>query len=241
MPDSLAPDVAEQLLDLREPDGGSHAEIAALLVAAAGPALPAELAGEDTALRGFRQAYRARRRRRAGLFASVAVAALSLGGTAYAAGGDHLPGPVQRTVESLFGARDTGIATPSAAPGTRGTPGASTTPPGGVPAPPGGVPAVRAEQLCRAWEAARTDPHAPQVTGEDRRELARAAKSAAGIDAFCRGVLAAPSPTTSAGDPTTASNIPTTAKPGNTGPGSGASPGTGGGADRTHPAKPSHR
>ena len=91
MHDSLAPDVTEQLLDLREPDGGQYAAVTALLVAAAGPARPAELTGEDSALRAFRLAYRTRRKRRAGLFAGAALVVVSVGGTAYAAGGAPLP------------------------------------------------------------------------------------------------------------------------------------------------------
>jgi hypothetical protein len=234
MPDSLAPDVAEQLLDLREPDGGQYAAVTDLLVAAAGPALPAELTGEDSALRTFRLAYRSRRRRRAGLFAGVAVALLSLGGTAYAASGDHLPDPVQRTVESLLGG---GATTPAATPARGGTPTASP-----VPSPTGG-PASRIEDLCRAWEAARADPHAPQVTGEDRRILARAAKSETGIGDYCRGVLGPPSTTASPAAPATSQ--PGTAKPGGGKPGGGKpstiKPGTadpGGSLSRTHPVRP---
>ncbi|WP_327006778.1 hypothetical protein OHA72_05595 [Dactylosporangium sp. NBC_01737] len=161
MPDSLAPDVAEHLLDLREPDGGRHAAVTALLVAAAGPALPGELAGEDSALRAFRQTYRARRRRRVGLFAVAAAAILSLGGTAYATGADHLPDPVQRTVDSLFGdgGGDDASPAPSAAP-------RPSAPPTGSPA--GSPPVGSVAQLCRAWEAAapiRTPRRSPARTG----------------------------------------------------------------------------
>jgi hypothetical protein len=229
MPDSLTPDVTEQLLDLREADGGRHAAVTALLVAAAGPALPGELTGEDSALHAFRSAYRARRRRRIGLFSVAAAAILSLGGTAYAAGGDHLPDPVQRTVDALFGGRhDTA---PSTAPGPTGSPpGSPGSTAGPSPsAPADGVPADRVLQLCRAWEAARADPHAPEVSGEDRRELAQAAKNANGIDTFCRGVLGGPTPTPTA---TSAPGQQGTAKPGNADPN--------GGASRTHPVRPSH-
>jgi hypothetical protein len=237
MSESLAPDVAEQL---RELDGGQPDAVAALLVAAAGPALPAELAGEESALRAFRLAYRARRkRRRAGLIAGAAVVVASLGGTAYAAAGDHLPGPVQRTVESLFGGQG---AAPATAPGAAGRPTAAPSPspsPSSLPPPSGGPPG-RIEALCRAWEAARADPRAAQVTGEDRRALARAANGETGINDYCRGVLGTPAPATApATTPattmatvTTESGKQGTAKPGNADPG--------GGASRTHPVKPSH-
>jgi hypothetical protein len=247
MRDALAPDVAEQLLDLRGPDGGRHTAVTALLVAAAGPALPGELTGEESALRGFRLVYRPLRRRRAGLIAVAALVTLSLGGTAYAAGADHLPGPVQRTVDSLFGGGGAGPA-PPVAPRTGGPqPG---PPAGSSPAAvPDGVQTDRVEQLCRAWAVARADPHAPQVTGEDRRALAHAAHGTHGIDGYCGGVLAGRSPSTPAAT-ATATAAPgqqgtapgqqglalgqqRTAKPGNTDPG--------GGASRTHPAKPAHR
>ncbi|GIG46860.1 hypothetical protein ACFO1B_20625 [Dactylosporangium siamense] len=219
MSDSLAPDIAEQL---RELDGGRPAGVTALLVAAAGPALPAELAGEESALRAFRLARRARRkRRRAGLIAGVAVVVASLGGTGYAAAGDHLPGPVQHTVESLFDGQD---AAPSTVPGAAGRP--ATAP---APAPPASwSPPGRVEALCRAWEAARADPHAAQVTGEDRRALAHAASGDTGINDFCRAVLGTPYVTTA----TAANGRQGTAKPGNADPG--------GGPNRTHPVKPSH-
>ncbi|MDG6100843.1 hypothetical protein Daura_02100 [Dactylosporangium aurantiacum] len=240
MPDSLAPDVAEQLLDLREPDDGQYTALTALLVAAAGPARPAELSGEDSALRAYRLAYRARRKRRAGLLTGVAVMVLSVGGTAYAAGGDYLPEPVQRTMEALFGAKNPA---PSAVPGASGSPGTSSPPPLSSP-PPAAVPAGRVEQLCRAWEASRTDPRAPQVSGEERRELTQAAKGTSGIDDYCRALLGgsasttAPGQTGSAAQPatpgatphTTPPGKPVTTKSGNGQPGAGAS--------RTHPARP---
>ncbi|MEV0131928.1 hypothetical protein AB0H83_26125 [Dactylosporangium sp. NPDC050688] len=236
MHDSLAPDVTEQLLDLREPGGEQYAAVTALLVAAAGPARPAELTGEDSALRAFRLAYRARRKRRSGLIAGAALVVVSVGGTAYAAGGDHLPDPVQRTVEALFGTRNT---PPSAAPGPTGAPTVTPAPPSPAAAPAGNI-----EHLCRTWEAARTDPHAPRVTGEERAELARAAKNPAGIDDYCHAVLADATPSPAGSAPPTAthgSKAPTkaptkapskqdTAKPGNGQQGAGPS--------HTRPAKP---
>lgn len=214
MANSLTPEAVERLLDLREPVDTRHAAVAALLVAAAGPARPAELAGEDATVRGFRQAHRRTwRRRRSGLAAIAAAAIVSLGGTAYAAGGDHLPAPLRHTVESLLG-------------GAAERPGPTARPP--LPSPPSPVPrstpppslsptttptqpsAARLAELCRAWEAGRTDPHAPQVTGEDRRTLAHAARSETGINDYCRGLLGSAA-----------------TKPG-------------GGPSRTHPVKPSH-
>ncbi|MEV4133966.1 hypothetical protein AB0J72_17575 [Dactylosporangium sp. NPDC049742] len=245
--DSLTPDVAERLLDLCEPAAGRHAGVAALLVAAAGPALPAELTGEDDTVREFRRAYRRTwRRRRNALIACAVAAVVSLGGTAYAASGAPLPDPVRRTVESLFGDDSgSGPATPSSgspAGSPAGTPGPSRSP-----SPEASGPgAARIEELCRAWEASRTNPQAPPVSGEDRRMLAQAAKSATGINDFCRGVLAPkPAPTTPA--PTT----PAASRPGEEGadvepsaveasrPGA-VKPGTAK-PSRTHPVKQSGR
>ncbi|MEV4507400.1 hypothetical protein AB0K00_00370 [Dactylosporangium sp. NPDC049525] len=64
VPSDLALAFADRLLDLREPVGGRYAALIALLFAAAGPALPAELTGEAAARHGFRLACRDRPRRR---------------------------------------------------------------------------------------------------------------------------------------------------------------------------------
>ncbi|MEU0553184.1 hypothetical protein [Dactylosporangium sp. NPDC006015] len=213
--DGLTPDVAERLLDLCEPAAGRHAGVAALLVAAAGPALPAELTSEDDTVREFRRAYRRSwRRRRNALIACAVAAVVSLGGTAYAASGAPLPDPVRRTVESLFG-DDEGSApatSPHAPP--PGSPAAAPAP-SRSPSPQASLSgATRIEELCRAWEASRANPQAPPVSGEDRRTLAQAAKGATGINDFCRGVLApAPAPTT----PTPAPTAPAASRPGEEG------------------------
>ncbi|MEV0570365.1 hypothetical protein [Dactylosporangium sp. NPDC050588] len=245
--DGLTPDVAERLLDLCEPAAGRHAGVAALLVAAAGPALPAELTGEDDTVREFRRAYRRTwRRRRNALIACAVAAVVSLGGTAYAASGAPLPDPVRRTVESLFGDdSDSAPATPPSGSPARSpavTPGPSRSP-----SPEASGPGTaRIKELCRAWEASRTNPQAPPVSGEDRRTLAQAAKSATGINDFCRGVLApTPAPTTPAAsrpgeggaddqgadvEPSAVeASRPSTVKPGTVKP------------SRTHPAKQSGR
>ena len=242
--DDLTPDAVERLLDLREPAAAQHAGVAALLVAAAGPALPAELTGEDDTVREFRLAYRRTwRRRRNALIAFAAAAVVSLGGTAYAASGGPLPDPVRRTVESLFG--DDPAGTPATQPPASppGSPAAASTPastPARSPSPEAGGPgAARIAELCRAWEASRNDPKAPPVTGEDRRTLARAAKSEAGISDYCRGVLGT----------TSAPSAPEASQPGVEGTGAGpAAPGASrpgtvkpsvAKPSRTHPAKQS--
>jgi hypothetical protein len=182
MPDALTPDVAERLLDLREPADGRHAAVAELLVAAAGPACPAELAGEEDTVREFRRAYRLPwHRRRAVLLACAGLLLVPLGGTAYAAGGGPLPGPVRRTVESLFGGRD---APPAVTPVPSRTP--SPAPPATRAPSPAGQPTRPVEELCRSWEAGDA------LTGDERRALARAAKSETGINEYCRGVVGTP-------------------------------------------------
>ncbi|MFF5230777.1 hypothetical protein [Dactylosporangium sp. NPDC000521] len=240
--DGLTPDAVERLLTLREPAAEQHAGVAALLVAAAGPALPAELTGEDDTVREFRLAYRRTwRRRRNALIACAAAAVVSLGGTAYAASGGPLPDPVRRTVESLFGDDPAGAPatrSPASPPGS--TAAASTPTPARAPSPEAtGPSAARIAELCRAWQASRNDPKAPPVTGEDRRTLAHAAKSDTGINDFCRGVLG----------PTSAPSTPAASQPG--AEGSDATPSTveasrpgtvkpsAAKPSRTHPAKAS--
>lgn len=91
-----------------------YTRVAELLGAAAGPATPDELAGEDAALAAFGSAMRPtpmrasrsrrRRPRRVGLrlAAAVVVVVLSLAGAAGAATGT-LPAPAQRVVHKMLG------------------------------------------------------------------------------------------------------------------------------------------
>jgi hypothetical protein len=185
-----------------------------LLRAAAAPGRPHELAGEDAAVAGFRSAYRPvnRRRRRIVAIAVATFAAASVGGTAFAAGTGHLPGPVR----AWLGEADRPSA---AAPATTTT--AAAPPPASVrgtpPASPGpsAAAAIVPEAACRAFLAFRDDPHARPVTADERRELARLAGGEPAIEDYCRRLLGA------------ATDNPATANPRN-------------GRKPSHPARPSH-
>jgi hypothetical protein len=152
------------------PDPPCRCATRPLLLAAAAPALPHELVGEDAAVAAFRREYRPSRgrRRRLATLAVAVVAALSIGGTAVAA----------TTGRSFF----------AAAPGVaaHASPAASPTPArlaaAGSPAATGNAELADA---CRAWLAFRADPHARPVTGAERKELARAASGEPAIDDYC--------------------------------------------------------
>lgn len=200
---------AERLLDLRAAVDGRHAAIAQLLDAAAAPGRPHELAGELAALAGFTRTYRpatrSRRmlaklhRRRVGMLVATAAAALSLGGTAYAASNGQLPDPLQRTVHSLFA----GIGVPGPA-GDQG-PGADAS---GSAAPSA---SPRVIELCRAWEAFKADPQASPLSADDRKALATAAHGEGAVTDFCRKVLDSAPASSPAAQPTK------TGKPDNSG------------------------
>ena len=202
-----------------------------LLAAVAGPARPDEIAGESAAVAAFTREYRPRPQpgtsaprpgRRVGTAVAVSVAALLLGGTAYAAGTGQLPDALQeflpgaaapvpdRSARAAPTDRGSGRATPTPRPSTSPAPQPSATEP---------ADAAELERLCRSWTAFRADPHAGPVTAEERRTLAHAAGGENGIDGLCQRLLGpAPQPST------------TTSKPGNPDPGAGKP---------SHPAKPS--
>ncbi|MER7006693.1 hypothetical protein ABT297_27140 [Dactylosporangium sp. NPDC000555] len=188
-------------MDLEGPPEGRLGE---LLSAAAAPGRPHELAAEDAAVAGFRAAYRPavrHRRRRLFALAVAGVAAVSIGGTAFAATTGHLPAPVQ----AWLGGEETPPVhtSPTATPDRpRTTPGASTAPgPPSTPTPTStstptsaAVPPVEA---CQAFLAFRADPHAPPVTGEQRKELNRLSGGGEkAIQEYCNRLLGvAPTPT----------------------------------------------
>ncbi|GGM80143.1 hypothetical protein ACFFX1_33835 [Dactylosporangium sucinum] len=181
------------------------APVASLLAAAAAPGRPHELAGEDAAVAGYRRAYGAaapprRRERRLAVLAVATVLGVSFGSAAYAAGTGRLPDPIQRTVHELL----SGVPAPERDEPSR-------------PAPSQGRPSPTPADLvapCRAWEAFRADPHAPPVTGADRRTLATVIGGEHAITEYCRTLLGGPSPSA----PTGPAEKPST-KPGNPSPG----------------------
>jgi hypothetical protein len=192
---------AEQLLT-GGPTAPDRRALARLLSAAAAPARPAELAGEEAVRAAFVRAYNepasaGSRSPRGSLLARAALAkvlagtaVLLVGGTALAAGTGHLPAAVQRHAHDLFA--PSGGPAPSRSPGIGGRhPGAAPYPGGGsaTPTPAGPAPSAALPGLCRAYVAGRKDPskalQAPAFQG-----LAAAAGGADNIPEFCAGILA---------------------------------------------------
>jgi hypothetical protein len=187
---------AQRLLD-GGPAGAQHAELAALLAAAAAPGRPAELTDEPAMVAAFVRAQREpspspgrARAWRPGRFAVVKVATgvllFATVGTAFAAETGTLPAGLQRQAHGLFSSL--GVPTPDAdrtagsRPGapksTRGVPPASSRP-----SPGPGDPAT--EKLCRAWAASQRDPHGRAMAPKQLRELIIRAGDAAEIPALC--------------------------------------------------------
>jgi hypothetical protein len=136
-----------------------------------------------------------------------------VGGTAYAAGAGRLPDPVQRQLHEALA----GVGVPP--PATRGVPSPGSKP-ASAPAPTATSPGdTRLLALCRAWQATRTTPGAPQLRPDEQRVLADAAGTTARIEQFC-AALAGP---TASGSATPAApakpGTPTPGKPGNPNPG----------------------
>ncbi|MFG2039044.1 hypothetical protein [Dactylosporangium sp. NPDC048998] len=184
-------------------EGSPEGRLGELLSAAAAPGRPYELAGEAAAVAGFRAAYRPaarHRRRRLVALAVAAVTAVSVGGTAFAATTGHLPAPVRSWLDfeeapppaSTSAARSpdqprSASAAPSAA-AASGSPSASASAP------------VSAVEACRAFVAFRNDPHAGQISSDQRKALtALAGNGEKAIEEYCDRLLGVtPSPTPAA-------------------------------------------
>jgi hypothetical protein len=230
---------AERLLN-GEPAAAEHAELAALLSAAAAPGPARELADEPAMVAAFVRAYRdpsprPARAWRPGRFAMVKVATgvvlfATVGatvGAAVAAETGKLPPGLQRHAHDLFS--PLGVPTPgndgtAARPGTPSTPGAPTA----SPAPPRATPDEPAVVgLCRAWTASRRDPHDSAMAPERLRTLIAAAGNARDISTFCAEKVddvppsAGPSPASVA---PTAEHRPGGGKPSGGPPGKGGDP-----------------
>jgi hypothetical protein len=178
-----------------QPDG----RLGELLRAAAAPGRPHELAGEDAAVAAFSRVYRPARRLRRRLAAGgVAVlAAVSIGGTAFAAGTGHLPAPVQEWIDGGHHPSAADASSPVATAGPRTTPPPRPATPGPTSAAP--TSAALADS-CRAFLAFRSDPHARPLTGGERRDLARAAGGEPQIEDYCRRLLGITAPASDAGN-----------------------------------------
>ncbi|KWV31446.1 hypothetical protein [Micromonospora rifamycinica] len=231
---------AERLLDAPGPGVPPSADdpLARLLAAAAAPARPGELAGEQAAVAAFRAAQGAvapasgvRRRRRltTGVLAWIAgLAATATAGVAFAAvtlddrPGERTPGPVPS-------ASDTGSTSPTphrtdpsrrptAAPGGT-SPGAAVppaTPPHGKPAGDG-----RWTGQCRAYLAKSPEQRAKALTKPGFAGLVDAAGGADRVEAYCRELV----PDHPAPGPATGGPKGGAGPKGGTGPGSGGGPG----------------
>jgi hypothetical protein len=201
-PSRIGPDHAEQLL-AGGPGAPDHAGLARLLSAAAAPARPHELAGEQAMVAEFVRVYREPAPRvqpprargvrlpRFGRMAAVKVAAgvalLAAGGTAFAAETGNLPGPAQRRAHDLFS--PLGVPAPVT---SAGRDAVTDRPPS--PAAPSAVRSPEpshsaAVALCRAWVESRRGPHAPQMPAEERRALVTAAGGVAAVPTYCVRVL----------------------------------------------------
>lgn len=234
---------ADHLLD-RSPGGDAHPGLADLLAAATAPARSDEVAGERAAVAAFRREYRragpgttpVRRvsggRRSPGrgvVIAALATVVALVGGTAYAAGAGRLPDPVQRQLhEALAGV---GVPPPDPRDTPTRTPASASSP-----APSGSSPAdARLLGLCRAWQAARATPGAPQPRPDDKRVLAEAAGGQHRIEAFCAALVAA-APGATASPSTPAGPAPVTTTPGRPGnPDPGGPPATPPGQEKKGP------
>jgi hypothetical protein len=214
---TLAKAEAQRLLD-----GGSvDSPVAELLRAAAGPARPAELAGERAAVAAFRREYGGGTRpaaagpvRRARRPVAVLAAALTVGvlaGTGVAAGAGRLPAPLQRAAHDWIGQvpdhepeqtagepqRSDAARTPAAptATATTGDPAATADP-----AHPTHTTGHDVRKLCKEWEKARDDPQRKPMDPDDLRALTAAAGGADRIEGYC-GLTPTGSPTPRPGNP----------------------------------------
>ncbi|SCF11002.1 hypothetical protein GA0070607_5650 [Micromonospora coriariae] len=196
-----------------DPDVHVVDPLARLLAAAAGPARPGELAGEEAALAAFRAdranqaptvAGRPHRRR---LTTSAvawmgALAATATAGAAFAAVTlDRAPDPVPVTPSSNPSPTPSDVETaPSgdrtASPGrsTPPTPSATSTPSAiGTPSP-----ADQLRGLCRAWQAKKPEQRDRALRTQAFQELVTAAGGAGEVEAYCQRLVPEAKPSTSA-------------------------------------------
>lgn len=201
---------AERLLDPTGSPPATDDPLARLLAAAAAPARPGELAGEQAAVEAFRTvrtsgvpgpAATGRRRRRltTGVVAWIAaLAATATAGVAFAAVTrdrpvERVPGPVPSS------ASDTGSARPSpprSGPDRRSPARRPPAAPGGTPSAPSastghGGPAATGKLVgqCRAYLAKPPEQRAKALTKPGFAALVDAAGGADRVEAYCRGLV----------------------------------------------------
>ncbi|MET8042796.1 hypothetical protein ABZU25_18290 [Micromonospora sp. NPDC005215] len=194
--------------------------VAGLLAAAAGPARPGELAGEEAALAAFRAARAnpapsaphrpGRRRLTTGAVAWIgAVAATATAGAAFAAvTRDRTPDPVapapSRTSSSPERSAPTSDAPDRSAPPGPPSPG-RPSPGAPVPGPPSpdppstpGAPAGQLHGLCRAWQAKKPEQREKALRTPAFERLVAAAGGVAEVAAYCQRLAPEPKPSESA-------------------------------------------
>jgi hypothetical protein len=178
-----------------------------LLDVAAAPPSVEELAGERAAVARFVAAYRdaapippASRRAppsrsaRMAIKVAAGVPVLAVGGTAVAAETGNLPGSARQFLTGLgvpvpaAGSRPTASGTGHTLPSMRPAPAVTPAPPlrGATTTGPAEIGAL---DLCRSWDAARTNPHGKAVPAATRQALADLAGGEHRIAAFCDDVL----------------------------------------------------
>ncbi|MEU4555603.1 hypothetical protein [Micromonospora violae] len=201
--DTTSPQADEALPTVRGAD-----PVAALLAAAAGPARPGELAGEEAALAAFRAAranptpgvvQRRRRRVTTGAVAWIgAVAVTATAGAAFAAvTRDRAPEPVVPAPSRT---------SPSPPPDLSRSPEAGRSVAPGAPSPDTATPpaasaSASAAQLhgqCRAWRAKSPDQREKALRTPAFQRLVTAAGGPAEVEAYCQRLVPETKPTASA-------------------------------------------
>ncbi|RZU76411.1 hypothetical protein EV384_5066 [Micromonospora kangleipakensis] len=225
---------SERLLDAARdarPPAADADPLRHLLAAAAAPANPGELSGEEQALAAFRAARAApapaparapgRRRLRAGAVAWVAgLAATATAGVAFAAvsldapeeptpppapttpgGGDSSPSPTRGADPTGSDPGAPGATAPSGAPGTTGT------------GPGRSAGTAKLTGLCRAYLARSTEQRAQALETPAFADLVTAAGGAERVEDYCLRLVPEASPTSSSSPRAARSTRPTPAAP----------------------------
>jgi hypothetical protein len=182
---------------------GGPESLSRVLAAAAAPAAPHELAGEQVVLAEFRAArlHPISPPRRpsmlkttvakllaAKLLTATAVATAATGGVAFAAATNSLPEPVQGAAHNVFNApapRHHGK--PDPLPGRGNQPGAKSSD------APNGTPSPSLRGLCTAFQAGATSNDGKALTNPAFTALVTAAGGTSKLAAYCTTLIGAPS------------------------------------------------
>ncbi|GAA1625187.1 hypothetical protein [Catellatospora bangladeshensis] len=192
--DAFDPDACEGMLDGARTQVPGHGPVGDLLALAAAPGRPEELAGASTVMTAFRAAYPrhvARTRRRLGralaLKVGAVVAALTVGGVAFAAHSGVLPSPFPATPD-----RTAPVASrPGGTSASGSSPGASASPPASLlPSPSlSPSPAPNLHGMCRSF-LATADKDRPKAIDSPKYAALRAAAAGQDLVTYCTTLLA---------------------------------------------------